>query len=934
MRRLAFFTALVAIGGTAQAADEPLYAPVPNWVTPAPPIDTSKLDANSPVVVQVDTQQRVENGGVIVYNDVATRVANAEVLRQLGTLAIPWQPAFGDLTVHRVEVIRGTKHIDLLAGGKSFSVLHREEQLESLQLNGMLTATMQVEGVQVGDVVRLTVSISRRDPTLRGNVDTAAMMPALPTRIGFGRLRLSWPDAAPLKWRVNAADVAPAVSDRAGFHHVEVSLPLAKRPEMPGDAPSRFREPPLLQASSFADWAAVSATMAALYKTDGLIPPGGPLVAEVARIEAAASDPFARAALALASVQGNIRYLANGMATGNYVPQTPTQTWTLRYGDCKAKTLLLLALLHAMNIEAQPVLATLGNDDALPQRLPSVSAFNHVLVKANINGRTLWLDGTDLGTRQEDLADTPPVRYVLPVQSTNARLMPIATVARGRADSIITVDIDSSAGLKLPAPYRASVVIRGRPAQQLQVAASQSNDEQREELIRSLLSGTFDDAGVLTNSKVSYDEKTGTATVTADGLLTTLWKRQDHRYQMILDRAADDRTLNVDRARAAWRSIPVATGGPSTVKLVQKVRLPGPVSAYTIDGDRGFAGPVDGTIIDRKVALSGDAVSVDDRLIATGAEIMPADLPAARAAAARAQAHVLTIKAPADYPARHVDAVRGMAGKKFGRILDIYAADIASYPNEARGYLNCAAFRDGVFDYRGALSDYDKAIEIEPSAANYLARAAVEAALGDDAKAAADIREALKLQPDDPGATGRLARLMAKSGKGPEALVLLQPLIDQGGKVGAQALADKAEVLAFAGDKAGAVAANDAALAETPGIPSLLNERCWTKATLGTGLDTALKDCTKALELTDDPAPILDSRAMAYFRMGRLADAKDDLDAALDQDGDIAASLYLRAVVRERQGDHAGAIEDARAARMIAPMIDADYRRWGIAAPR
>lgn len=48
------------------------------------------------------------------------------------------------------------------------------------------------------------------------------------------------------------------------------------------------------------------------------------------------------------------------MAGGNYVPQMPAFTWEKRYGDCKAKALLLLAMLRALDIEAEPVLASVG----------------------------------------------------------------------------------------------------------------------------------------------------------------------------------------------------------------------------------------------------------------------------------------------------------------------------------------------------------------------------------------------------------------------------------------------------------------------------------------------------------------------------------------------------------------------------------------------
>src|SRR3546814_1284715 len=87
-------------------------------------------------------------------------------------------------------------------------------------------------------------------------------------------------------------------------------------------------------------WADLSRTIAPLYATAGTIRDSGALAAEVDRIAAATSDPKARADAALRLVQNEIRYLYRGMENGNYVPQAPEATWSLRYGDCKAKTLL------------------------------------------------------------------------------------------------------------------------------------------------------------------------------------------------------------------------------------------------------------------------------------------------------------------------------------------------------------------------------------------------------------------------------------------------------------------------------------------------------------------------------------------------------------------------------------------------------------------
>src|SRR3546814_6567111 len=104
---------------------------------------------------------------------------------------------------------------------------------------------------------------------------------------------------------------------------------------------------------------------------------------EAARIAAAHSAPLDRASAALKLVQRDVRYIYVGLGNGNLTPATAEETWQRRYGDCKGKTALLLALLARLGIEAEAVLANnSGGDDGLDERLPNPGMFDHVLVRS------------------------------------------------------------------------------------------------------------------------------------------------------------------------------------------------------------------------------------------------------------------------------------------------------------------------------------------------------------------------------------------------------------------------------------------------------------------------------------------------------------------------------------------------------------------------
>ncbi|RDE06938.1 DUF3857 domain-containing protein [Sphingomonas aracearum] len=934
MKRLALVTGLLlastAVASGAQASDKPLYQPAPAWVKAGPPIEVAKLPKDAPVLLVMDNQQKLEDGQVWTYMETATLASSAQVLGAIGTIQLPWQPAQGDLIVHKAEILRGAEHIDLLKGGAPFQVLRREERMEQRMLDGMLTATMPVQGLAVGDVLHLAVSITRADPTLKGDLQTYAPLMFQPVRSQFARVRLLWPAKSDIRWKAYADKLdAKPVDLPGGYRELAITLPLDKQPEIPGDAPTRFQKLPILEATSFANWAAVSKVMAPLYATEGLIAPGSPLAAEVARIKAASADPMTRTAQALALVQDKVRYLLMGMDTGNYVPQRPADTWTLRYGDCKAKALLLLALLRALDVEAEPVLVSAQLGDLVPERLPGAGAFNHVIVRATVNGESLWLDGTAGGTRLADLRDTPPFANALPVRPAGAELIKIARHANARPDTVLDLQLDDSAGIGMPTLFHADVTVRGQLAEMMNAAGAQASDKDKRDMVTRMLSETIGEAQI-GDWALAYDPAASIMKVTAAGVITTRWKKEGQRYRQSLDTAVTQIDFSPDRARPAWQAIPVATGGVNSAVYRTTLKLPAGGAGYALEGDTKLPATLGGVQVARRAGLANGVVTVEDRLDFVGAEIAPADLVAARTAFAGAKARQLRVIAPADAPSRVAVALAAAKSGALKPIEAMFAKAIAANPEEASGYRSRYSFRVGTLDRKGAIEDLTRLIALEPQAGDYLARASLYEAQGQKDRQRADIEAALKLDPASVWAIGSMASFKADGGDVAGALALLDEQIANGGENKTGYLSQKATLQAEHGQKEAALATLEAALAEKPGDPVLLNDRCWIKGTQNVALDTALKDCTKAIELADNPAAILDSRAMVYFRLGRMDDALADLDAALAAEPTMGASLYLRGVVQRRMGKAAAGDADLLLARAINPLSDERYGKFGI----
>lgn len=638
VRFASFVITLLATTAPALAGDTVLYGPAPKWVEVQA---TAKIDttSNTPLAL-LDVQQRIEGEVLIVYVDQAFKLSSPESLTQSGTSTASWMPDKGSLTVHRVEILRAGKVIDVLKGNSRYEVLRRERGLEQRRIDGMLTATLAIPGLQVGDVLRIAYTQTSRDKALQGKVQVDSNLLTLPVEAGFARTTVSWPEGMAIKWQAGPAAGSPFETVKDGWHTVSVSLPLPKREEMPEGVPFRFTRPPSLEATTFSSWEDVSRVFAPLYSTRDAIAPGSPLATEVARIAGQTADPLTRAALATRLVQDQVSYLLNGMAGGNYVPQAPEQTWLSRYGDCKAKSLLLLALLEALGVKAEVVAVNSRAGDAVPDSLAMPAAFDHVIVRAEIGGETYWLDGTATGTRLATLADVPPFRHALPFRADGAPLMTIAPRVPQVPMIAVKVLIDQRGGVDIPALVTATSKFSGMLGSNMGAAIGQASADQKKQLIDSFAGSMFgslsESGGLVTDGDMAFDPETGMATITVKGIVTSQFRSRDGTKRMNLSGLASDKeTLNFDRSRASWKTLPVDLGPSLRARQEVEVLLPTDEPGFKLGGKPDYEVNFAGTTVTRRGMLEGQRLIVSEEHAALGGELPASDIPIERAKALR-----------------------------------------------------------------------------------------------------------------------------------------------------------------------------------------------------------------------------------------------------------------------------------------------------------
>ncbi len=682
----------LAAGGGAAA---PVFAPPPAWVHGAdaagpaflvPPPGFASLAA---ITLLRDQQYSFSPQGDDMYIERIVRVQTPAGLSAAGTITLPWDPATQTLTIHRLRILRGGASIDVLAT-QAFTILRRENNLEDAMLDGWLTAAIQPAGLLVGDSVDLAYTIHRVDPAMGGRSERVIGWPNLP--FAHLRLRATWPAALPMQWRANRAIEGLHATTLAGRTELALAADDVQPELLPEHAPARYGDGPEIDVSAFAGWRDVADQFRPLYARAAAIGPQSPLQAEIARIRATAKGPEAQAAAALALVQDQVRYLFLGTNDGGLVPAPADLTWSRRFGDCKGKTTLLLALLHGLGIDAAPVLVSADDGDGLNARLPMIGHFDHVLIRAVIHGRAYWLDGTRMGDRRlTDLA-VPGYYWGLSLAPGTVALTPITPTPLARPSTATTIRIDATAGIALPAPFHVTETLTGDAALEQRRDFDDMTQSERDYALRDNWSRRYDFVDIKSVT-ARFNDATGEEILTMDGLAHMDWSGD--RYE------TDDMELgyrvHFSRPPGVYVTAPFAVAFPVYYSHHETILLPHGGAGFTLSGediDRSAAG-----MHFHRVTRLDHGVFEGD---ASTRSVQP-EFPAAEAASAQ-------------------DAINDLRKSAvYIRTPDHYEQTQAETAAErARPLANAAAYVDrGVDsmrhdDYAPAIEDFSKALALDP----------------------------------------------------------------------------------------------------------------------------------------------------------------------------------------------------------------------------
>lgn len=588
----------------------PKIAPAPAWVTPSELPVPPKASEGPIQFLLSSSQERVFASGIENYVEYAAIPLNAAGLQALGNIIVPWNIARADLTIHKVAIRRAGKDVDVLKAS-DVMVMRRENNLEKAILDGIRTVVIPAKGLEVGDTLNVAFSYVTRASEMARRPEEIQTL-AGKIHIQKVERRFLVPDDVKIAWKIAPAVPLPAISKSNGVADYRFSATDVQPLKVPSFAPGRYKQP-IIQLSGYSSWSDIANQMVPLFKTARRLRPNSPLIGETAKIAAESQDPGKRLLGALRLAQDRVRYVALLLGDGAYVPSSADETWERRFGDCKGKVAVLLALLDELGIVAEPMLVSNDHDDRLAEHLPSLFMFDHVIVRARIGSTDYFLDPTDYGQRTLNELRIPTFSHGLPLRN-GGMLEPLSQGSLDAPVREVWLTWDATRTDEGKYPFEATLTLRGSVAATMRAKlAAETEPSKVEKDLKDMVPNLENDALLIVDKNPEASD--GTFVVKFKGTAPMDWSpfegKRETRYSF--SNATVRWDANFDREEGPGRDWPVFLAArPYWERLTETVILPDGGKGYSVEANE-VDKTVAGSVIQRTTRIEGGrAITVSD----------------------------------------------------------------------------------------------------------------------------------------------------------------------------------------------------------------------------------------------------------------------------------------------------------------------------------
>ena len=302
----------------------------------------------------------------------------------------------------------------------------------------------------------------------RNNVSFPVFSPldSYNTEVGKATYDITYPADYPLRYKVVNSSFLPAKSNRDGktslhfqFDNVkavqksEYGLPLSEVSPKVYFAPSRFSY--YKTTGSLLSWKDLGAWEHSLFSDRGELP--GEAKAKVRQLIAGCASDKEKVAAIYKFLGESTRYVSIQLGIGGYQPMAAAEVWRQGYGDCKALSNYMMALLAEAGIPSHCVAISTQHKELLPD-FPNFQQLNHMILEVPLPSDTLWVECTNprlpLGYVHDDISG----HEALEISPGGGKLVTLPeypdSLNANITEALVALSSDGSADITIDEDYR------------------------------------------------------------------------------------------------------------------------------------------------------------------------------------------------------------------------------------------------------------------------------------------------------------------------------------------------------------------------------------------------------------------------------------------------------------------------------------------------
>lgn len=497
------------------------------------------------------------------------QVLSSDGIQQNSDLNIEYDPTYQKLEVHEVNIYRNGKKINKL-NEDDFKLIQKETSADRHIYDGALSALLHLSDVQKNDIIDYSFTVKGFNPIYEDQFSGFFYHKLYVTVKNF-HYRLLVPEGQAIQIKTNGHSYHPKKVSEKGLDCYQWDHDGLKALSFDTNVPYWEAMYPTTSYSTFSSWKSVVDWAVPLYnfsKKDLN------LIKKQFHKE---MDRISRITEIIRYVQDDIRYLGLESGMSAYRPHSPQKVFKQKYGDCKDKSLLLVALLQSEGIEAYPMLVNTQWKNNVDLFTANANAFDHCVVTYSWKGKDYYVDPTisDQGGNLKNIY-FPDYKKGLVLKPGTTDLTTITKtdkVVQKVEELLIVKDMEGNATLKIKTEYR------GKKANEIRTSFTNSTAEEISKSYLDFYSELYPE--IASNGTVEFlDSCRNTSNVVTTlerYTIKNLWQSSDtNENQLFVEIYPLELNSRLNFPQTASREMDYYLGEPEEFLLTTKLIMPEP----------------------------------------------------------------------------------------------------------------------------------------------------------------------------------------------------------------------------------------------------------------------------------------------------------------------------------------------------------------------